>query len=172
MPYVCEPPKPEQLPAPQLLLAPSPAVKPPPTPPALSFPPPPPPPATRTRVANDAAVAKALGPDTVPVATEPARVAVVTAYDKVLLAAFTAVTVNEPSNGEPTPETTTALPATKPCVSAVVKVATLACTILFVTTSLLRRISVAPPPPPPRPAASPLPPPFQPPTLLAPFPPT
>ena len=47
-------------------LPPSPAVKPPPTPPSLSLLPPPPPPATTTRVANDAAVANALGPETVP----------------------------------------------------------------------------------------------------------
>ena len=75
-----------------------------------------------------------------------------------------AVRVNVPLNSEPTPATMTELPTTNPCVSAVVNVATFEVITLFVTTSLLRRISVAPPPPPPVPAPEPLPPPFQPPT--------
>ena len=81
------------------------------------------------------------------------------------LAAFTAVTVNVPSNGAPTPDTMTESPTLKPCVNEVVNVAKLDCTILFDTSNLLRRTSVAPPPPPPVPAPVPLPPPFQPPTF-------
>ena len=116
-PYVCEPPKPEQLPVPPAsheLLPPWPAAKPPPTPPTMLLPPPPPPPATTTRVANDAAVANALGPETVPVATEPARVAVDTAYEKVLFSALMAEIVNVPLNSVPTPVTITVSPTLKP----------------------------------------------------------
>ena len=112
-------------------------------------PPPPPPPATTTRVASEAAVSHALGPDTVPEDGAEASVAVGTAYDKVLLAALTAVSTNVPLNSVPTPATITVLPKANPWVSAVVSVATFDAMTLFVTTSLLRRISVAPPPPPP-----------------------
>ena len=101
-------------PASHELLPPWPAVKPPPTPPTLSLPPPPPPPATTTRVANDAAVAKALGPETVPLVIELARVAVDTAYEKVLFATLTADTVNVPLNSVPTPATITVSPTLKP----------------------------------------------------------
>ena len=80
----------------------------------MLLPPPPPPPATRTRVANDAAVAKELGPVTVPLATRLAYVAVVTAYEKVLFTTLIADTVNVPSNSAPTPETMTELPTLKP----------------------------------------------------------
>ena len=75
------------------------------------------------------------------------------------------MTVNVPLNSVPTPATTTVLPTLNPCVSAVVNVATFDEITLFVTTSLLRRISVAPPPPPPTPTRKPVPPPFQPPTF-------
>jgi hypothetical protein len=80
----------------------------------MLLPPPPPPPATTTRVAKDAAVANALGPETVPLVIEPAKVAVLTVYEKVLFAALMADTVNVPLNSVPTPATITLSPTLKP----------------------------------------------------------
>ena len=116
LPYVCEPPKPEQLvtmPFAHELLPPSPAVKPPPTPPTMLFPPPPPPPATSTRVANDAAVAKALGPETVP----PVEIAEIFSLTSEYLSVEPVVPVvatTAPSKGVPTPATITESPTLKP----------------------------------------------------------
>ncbi|CAB5132181.1 unannotated protein [freshwater metagenome] len=55
-----------------------------------------------------------LGPVTVPLAVVPANVVVETAYENVLFTALIAVTVNVPSNGEPTPLTITESPILKP----------------------------------------------------------
>ena len=120
-PYVCVPPYPEQFseaaPVEQALLwlTPSPAPSPPPTPPVpVVWPPPPPPPATTTRVARDAAVAQALGPETVPDDARPVSVAVDAEYEIVLAVALTAVNTKVPSSPSPTPATMTLLPTLNP----------------------------------------------------------